>query len=131
MLVDADLTLATSSSFVSFLFFKVPLLRQPPNCALPCPQENPDWYGELYLKYPLNQRLYPAQFGEIFKAKAAFHVILNELSLRQFTDEPRLNTGLSDAEVAEYYMRFRDWFENLPESLSPRKAVLPGHLKLQ
>ena len=108
------------------MFFYTPLLQEPPDVPLPCPQENLDWYGELYLKYPLNQRLYPAQFGKLFKSRAAFYMILNELRLRLSVEEP-----LSDEDIAGFYSRFKDWFQNLPEPLSPRKVVLPDHLKLQ
>jgi len=75
--------------------------------------------------------LYSTQFGSVFKAKADFRVILNELGLRLFPGQKSPADRLSDEEIAGFYSRFEGWYQELPESLSPHKAVLPAHLKLQ
>ena len=113
-------------------FSRSPYSKQPPEASLPSPAENPAWYGELYLKYPVSQQLYPVKFGEIFKAKAEFRVILNELGLRLFAHQnAAADDRLSNRDASEFCSRFKRWYQALPESLSPRKVVLPGHLTLQ
>ena len=107
------------------------MISGPPAIPLPAPSESQSWYGELYLRYPLHSQLYPLQFGELFKAKAEFCVILNELVRRFFKAKEPSEDRPSVAGAAEFYSRFENWYRELPESISPRKAVLPGHLKLQ
>lgn len=97
---------------------------------MPDPSQNPEWYGEMWLKYPHSSALYPAKSGELFKAKAEFHAILNDAGHRIFDTaaHPKKPTV---AEVAELYIRFRSWYDHLPEPLTPRMIVLPAELKLQ
>ncbi|KFG80621.1 putative zinc finger protein [Metarhizium anisopliae] len=115
-------------SLMSFHYFRPPLFNRPP-AILPDPKHEPEWYGEIWLKYPLGRTLFPSSSGDVFKARAEFAVIQNEAARRLFagsTPAPQL----SAAEVAVFYFRFKGWYDGLPEALSPRRAVLPSHLKL-
>ncbi|EFY95734.2 Zn(2)-Cys(6) zinc finger domain protein [Metarhizium robertsii] len=115
-------------SLMSFHYFRPPLFNRPP-ASLPDPKHEPEWYGEIWLKYPLGRSLFPSSSGDVFKARAEFAVIQNEAAQRLFagsTPAPQL----SAAEVAVFYFRFKGWYDSLPEALSPRRAVLPSHLKL-
>lgn len=116
-------------SLTSFHYFRPPLFNRPP-ASLPDPKHEPGWYGEIWLKYPLGRTLFPSSSGDVFKARAEFAIIQNEAAQRLFagsTPAPQL----SAAEVAVFYFRFKGWYDSLPEALSPRRAVLPAHLKLQ
>ena len=84
----------------------------------------------MWLKYPLSNTPYLVNSGDLFKAKAEFHVILNEAGERAF-DSMNGSQKLSAAEIAHFYSRFKKWFIGLSESLSPRRIVLPSELKLQ
>lgn len=117
-------------SLICFHYFRPPLIKRPPDFALPDPAEDPSWYGEIWLKYPGSKRLYPSSSGSVFKARADFAVILNEAGQRLF-GETGLSRKLSVPEIAEFYSRFKSWYSDLPGSISPREALLPSHLKLQ
>ncbi|KAM5360090.1 hypothetical protein ACJZ2D_014001 [Fusarium nematophilum] len=118
-------------SLMCFHYFRAPLIDRPPEMALPDPLEHPDWYGEIWLRYPLNRMVHPSRSADMFKAKAQFAVILNEVAHKLFrTSTPAGAAGLSAVEAAEFYLRFNSWYRNLPVSLSPRQAVLPSHLKI-
>ncbi|KAF4993698.1 hypothetical protein FDECE_13338 [Fusarium decemcellulare] len=116
-------------SLICFHYFRAPLVDRQPEVALPDPLQHPDWYGEIWLRYPLNRTVYPSHSADVFKARAEFAIILNELAHRLFGSSN--SPGLSAAEIAQFYYRFTAWYGNLPLSLSPRQAVLPSHLKIQ
>jgi hypothetical protein len=113
-----------------FHYFRAPQVLRPPESPLPAPSENSRWYGEFWLKYPLGTTLYPSNSGNVFKARAEFAVIMNDAAQRLFGESSQ-SSGLSTVQVSEFYPRLKSWYHGLPEALSPRRAVLPSHLKLQ
>ena len=113
-----------------FHYFRPPLIEKPPDFALPDPQEDPSWYGEIWLKYPSRTKLYPSNSAGVFKARAEFAVILNDVGQRLFGN-PGPSPGLPAVEVAEFYSKFKSWYGSLTDSLTPQMALLPSHLKLQ
>lgn len=66
----------------------------------------------------------------MFRARAEAAIILNGVSAKLFSDTS-IAPVLSVDEVAQFYPRFGAWYDGLPEPLSPFKAALPSHLKLQ
>ncbi|KAM0211466.1 hypothetical protein ACHAQD_010259 [Fusarium lateritium] len=54
---------------------------------------------------------------------------MNDRGKRLFASTRKIE-ALSATETAEFYLRFRTWFDQLPEPLSPRNVVLPSALKL-
>ncbi|KAF4495394.1 nitrate assimilation regulatory nirA [Fusarium agapanthi] len=80
--------------------------------SLPDPDRDPDWFGEIWLKYPSSSTLVPLRIGLVFKAKMSFSVVLNEAMLEVQKDS------------SDSYL-----FQN-GEPLSPTKIVSPSQLKL-
>ncbi|OAA35696.1 Zn(2)-C6 fungal-type DNA-binding domain protein [Metarhizium rileyi] len=115
-------------SLMCFHYFKPPLVEKPP-AILPHPKDVPAWYGETWLKYPLSSTLFPSNSGDVFKARAEFAMIQNDVARRLFAS-PASASQLSAVEVAGFYYRFKSWYDSLPEALSPQRAVLPSHLKV-
>src|ERR1700742_2454938 len=76
---------AEDYSLVGFSFMICPLLNSPPDIPLPDPIEYPEWYGEIWIKYPFSQTLSPSFFGEVFRAKCQFRVIMNEYCLTAYS----------------------------------------------
>ncbi|KAF5716657.1 NirA-like nitrate assimilation regulatory protein [Fusarium globosum] len=75
-------------------------------------QCDPEWYGEIWLKYPSSSTMVPLRIGLVFKAKMNFSVVLNKAMLevsKDSTDSHLLQNG---------------------ETLSPTKIVSPSQLKL-
>ncbi|KAM0188465.1 hypothetical protein ACHAPI_010571 [Fusarium lateritium] len=122
-------TLFVSQSIFTFGFYRAPLLDGPPTVELPDPLKDPQWYGELWFRYPLNATLHPSNFGQYFKARIDYEKIMNDRGKRLFASTRKIE-ALSATETAEFYLRFRTWFDQLPEPLSPRNVVLPSALKL-
>ncbi|KXJ88330.1 putative zinc finger protein [Microdochium bolleyi] len=116
-------------SLCSFTFYRAPILKETPDVPLPSPLEDPKWYGELLLRYPLSQTPYNANFAQYFNARIEYEKIMNDLGVRLFTSKPGTRP-LSATETAEFYLRFRGWYHQLPGSLSPRNIVLSCALKL-
>src|SRR5689334_252133 len=111
-----------------FHFFRPPLIRNPPEWLLPDPAQDPEWYGELWLKYPLNPNLFPVHFSYLFKARSELCIILNDACHLLF---PKATSTFSAEDVASLYKRLTNWHTNLPACLTPRNIVLTSHLKLQ
>lgn len=115
-------------SLICFGYMRPPLISQPPDIPLPDPEKHLHWYGEIWLKYPSSERLYSSSSGGVFKARAEFAVIQSEVSAKFFSESA---SKPSVAEIAELYSKLKIWQGSLVDPLSPRKALLPSHLKLQ
>lgn len=81
------------------------------------------------MRYPLSQSPLPTHHGLLFKAKADFWAIINDISLLIFSHH-HPPSKLSVNQALEFYNRLRAWRQNLPEPLTPKKVVLPHQLKL-
>ncbi|KAK3496731.1 uncharacterized protein B0T23DRAFT_63586 [Neurospora hispaniola] len=119
----------TWQSVNSYHYFRTPIMRHPPQVPLPDPIENPQWYGEIWVKYPASQSRFPTHLGFLFKAKAELWTIMNDFSLLSFRDHG-LPLNLPIPQVLGFYNRLVDWLHKLPEPLSPRKIVTPHQIKL-
>ncbi|KAJ4263093.1 hypothetical protein NW762_006711 [Fusarium torreyae] len=116
-------------SHCSYRFCKKPLISSPPRTPLPDPIEHPEWYGEIWLKYPHDPTVYPSNFGHFFKAKVEFLTILNEVAL-QIYDGLGQQAEVTARNLFGLQSRMQEWFDNLPECLSSTRIALPAHLKL-
>ncbi|KAF5026003.1 hypothetical protein F66182_1905 [Fusarium sp. NRRL 66182] len=123
--------LADNSSTLSYQFMTTPLLKTPPRNPLPDPDRDPDWYGEIWLKYPSSSVLVPLRYGITFKAKMELSIVLNEAML-EISDYKDGNDSAQDAakRIVNMAKRLEAWYQALPEPLSPSKIVFPSQLKL-
>jgi len=104
-----------------------PLIKEPPKWPLPDPSEDPSWYGEIWVKYPLNHGLSPMYLGEVIHARSQFRIIMNEFCDAAYSEGSKVGVNLA----YQFRERLEEWYENLPTSLTPRRIVLPGQLQLQ
>lgn len=119
-------------STLSFQLMTTPVLRTPPQSHVPDPEQDIDWFGEIWLKYPSGSALVPLQCGLTFKAKMDFSVILNEAMLDIDRDSNKdLLTQNGATRIIAITRLLDHWHHNLPESLSPTNIVFPSQLKLQ
>jgi hypothetical protein len=108
-----------------------PLIKESPKTPLPNPKQNPAWYGELWIKYPLNQTLYPLGNGYLFKARSEFSIILNRISLKFFDNEDGFAAQPTREIVADFARDFAVWYFSLPDPLTPKNIVFPSQIVLQ
>ncbi|KAF4773633.1 hypothetical protein HER10_EVM0002711 [Colletotrichum scovillei] len=113
-------------TLVAFSFRLHPLLTKPPELPLPDPADDPGWYGEIWLQYPLARSLVPSNLGQVLHARSHFREIMNEFCVGAHSGSSEV--GLQLAEVLSE--RLKSWFNGLPRSLQPRAIVLPAHLQL-
>ncbi|KAF4333352.1 nitrogen assimilation transcription factor nit-4 [Fusarium beomiforme] len=113
-------------TLTAFSFMLSPLLKKPPKWPLPDPLKDPSWYGEVWVKYPLNHGLSPMFLGEIIHARSKFRVIMNDFSDAAYSE----GSGVSIDLAYKFRERLESWYDNLPASLTPRRIVLPGQLQL-
>ncbi|KAM5528913.1 C6 transcription factor [Fusarium oxysporum f. sp. phaseoli] len=120
-------TLAT----LSLQFQTAPLLRTPPHSPLPDPDLNPDWYSEIWLKYPSTSVLVPMQYRYTFKARVDFSLILNAAMLQASTNESDNQVVQNGAgRIIETIEKLEAWYRTLPDPLLPSYIVFPSQLKL-
>ncbi|KAK0726762.1 hypothetical protein B0T26DRAFT_737695 [Lasiosphaeria miniovina] len=105
-------------------------IKSPPEMGLPDVAENPGWYGEVRLRYPLQHTLYPMNFGRFFKALSGFRALIKEVGEQCFLDRQSVNRMTSLENITKLYTRLETWYISLPEPLSPRKIVFPAQMKL-
>ncbi|KAF4944570.1 hypothetical protein FSARC_14641 [Fusarium sarcochroum] len=122
-------SLFTWQSHCSHHFCKQPLITSPPSTPLPDPTEHPEWYGEIWLRYPHDPTVFPSNLGYFFKAKAEFLVILNEVALQVY-DGPLQQPEVTARNLFMLRSRMQGWFNDLPECLTSTNIALPAHLKL-
>jgi hypothetical protein len=130
--------LVTDIHFSSYCYtcFLPPLIREPPKTPLPDPKQNPAWYGELWIKYPLNQTLYSMDCGYLFKARSEFSIILNRAALKFFGDKGGKASQPPPPPppreiVVDLVEDFGVWYSSLPDPLTPKKIVFPSQIILQ
>ncbi|KAK0730418.1 hypothetical protein B0H67DRAFT_32036 [Lasiosphaeris hirsuta] len=117
-------------SLMCYHYFRLPPMRDPPESTLPDPAEEPEWYGEGFVRYPLTpEPRLPTYHPLFFKAKTDLYLIVNEYSLfaygRHNPQQP-----LAPRRVLWFYNRLVAWFKGLPEPLSPRRIVMPHQIML-
>ncbi|ENH63239.1 Nitrogen assimilation transcription factor nit-4 [Fusarium oxysporum f. sp. cubense race 1] len=121
----------TTISTLSYQFMTQPLLKAPPKTPLPDPDRDPEWFGEIWLKYPSSSTLVPLRLGLVFKAKMSFSVVLNEAMLqveKDSTDSYLFRNGAT--RIIKIAERMDTWYKAMPEPLSPTQIVSPSQLKI-
>ncbi|KAK2135748.1 hypothetical protein NOF04DRAFT_1365920 [Fusarium oxysporum II5] len=120
-----------SNTFCSSLLVNAPLLKTPPKTPLPDPDRDPEWFSEIWLKYPSSSTLVPLRLGLVFKAKMRFSVVLNEAMLeveKDSTDSYLFRNGAT--RIIKIAERMDTWYKAMPEPLSPTQIVSPSQLKI-
>ncbi|KAF4977105.1 hypothetical protein FDECE_18393 [Fusarium decemcellulare] len=122
-------TLFCWQGLVSYILFRPPLIATPPEFPLPDPTLCPQWYGDFWIKYPLDRMPTTAHHGHDFKARAELMTIMNEIAVEYFSGiRPR--EGRSMKTILKLYAKLKAWHDTLPEPLTVKRIVLPSQLKL-
>ncbi|GAB1321084.1 hypothetical protein MFIFM68171_11294 [Madurella fahalii] len=120
--------LFNSQCIHSYVTFEPPLLRAPPDIPLPDPSADPEWYGQIWLRYPLDTKLYTTNFPYLFHAGLGIRRIMNDICVQRFGQSGSASATLAKAN--EFYHRLKNWYDNLPEPLKPERVTLPAQLML-
>ncbi|KAH7029654.1 uncharacterized protein B0I36DRAFT_364166 [Microdochium trichocladiopsis] len=114
-----------------FHVFKSPLIVSPPQAPLPDPETDEGWYGEIWLRYPGGQLLFPLDFGYSFEAACNFRLIINELGSSYFGVRGQLRK-LSLSQALRFHNRMLQWYQGLRTQISPTNIIkYPHQLKIQ
>lgn len=118
---------ADHSRLVGFSFMIPPVLEKLPADPLPEPEQDPSFYGEIWLRYGGSQTLTEMHFGHLFKAKCEFRIIMQRFCSTAFAKGVEVELD----HAYELYSQLKYWYNSLPAPLQPRRIVLPCHLQLQ
>lgn len=121
-------TLFSFQSKCTYYFFRPPYLLHHPKTPLPDPIAQPEWYGDVWLRYPQSRILVPSNQGSTLKARAELHIILDDVSKQIFTG-PKTQLSLDD--LLKFNTRLDAWFDNLPRLLTSSEIVYPTQIALQ
>lgn len=83
-------TLFNWETLVAFSFMVLPVIKEPPNWTLPDPAKETEFYGEIWLKYPLTQTLSPSYFGQVFRSKSQFRVIMHDFCMTAYSEDSQV-----------------------------------------
>ncbi|ENH71172.1 hypothetical protein FOC1_g10000635 [Fusarium oxysporum f. sp. cubense race 1] len=114
----------------AFHNLRAPLIRGPPATPMPDLDEEPSWYGELWLRYPPSSTLVLMHFGYVYRAQTELRRIANVITCIMFTGQ-KTARSLSASELARLQKVLDDWYIGLPEPIKSHKAVLPCQLIMQ
>ncbi|KAK7980988.1 hypothetical protein PG989_013445 [Apiospora arundinis] len=106
-----------------------PMVDEAPTCPLPNPEVEPDYYGDVRVKFPGSDSATSISNGAVFKAISKFRKIMNEVSQKSFK-EPQSSTYITLNDAYDAYDKLQTWYQRLPEALTPDRIALPSHLKL-
>ncbi|KAF2186137.1 hypothetical protein K469DRAFT_726495 [Zopfia rhizophila CBS 207.26] len=110
-----------------FYFVKPPLVNEPPKAALPDRGTAPAFFGEIWIKYPHAQTLFPLHLGHTFLALAELRKLMNDIG-REALSNQRTHAEISLDRASTFHAQLRAWYQGLPEALGPERIVLPPHL---
>ncbi|KAM5380891.1 hypothetical protein ACJZ2D_003415 [Fusarium nematophilum] len=116
---------------LSYQFMTVPLLTTPPKTAMPDPSQDPEWYGEIWLKYPSTDVLVPLQYRHVFKAKSDFSIILNDAIGKAYGTDNNDLVQRGAEHVEDILKDLKAWHSTLADLLAPSTIVFPSQLKIQ
>ncbi|CEI61389.1 hypothetical protein FVEN_g5898 [Fusarium venenatum] len=108
---------------------RAPLIRGPPVTPMPDPDEDPSWFGELWLRYPPSLTLVPMHFGYVYRAQTELRRIANDIACLMFTGQ-KTAQSLPASELDRLQKVLNDWYIALPEPIKSHKAVLPCQLTM-
>jgi len=113
-----------------YYFFRKSFLDQPPDLALPDPVRYPQWYGQVWLRYPTSETLTPTYLGCELVARSALRVIMMDMSIALYGTSEHQGI-LTLEQVLGFHFRLEAWFTSLPDALTAQKIVYPTQLELQ
>lgn len=113
----------------TYYYRRTPFLKNPPAVPAPNPDLDPEWYGEIYVRYPLSPTITRMHLGHVMKATINLRIIMNEIALAQFSSYEPIQ--LSPNQVLGFKRRLEDLMQKIPAALMPSKIMLPCHFNVQ
>lgn len=113
----------------TYYYRRAPFIPEPPAFEAPDPDLDPEWYGEVYVRYPLSSTITRMRLGHVMKATIDLRIIMNDIALAQFATHDL--TGLTHRQKVEFKQRLESLMQKLPTSLAPSKIMLPCHFNVQ
>ncbi|KAA8626812.1 C6 transcription factor [Pyrenophora tritici-repentis] len=120
----------SQQAFSCFYLMKPPLSRLPPQDGLPNYQDAHDFFGEIWVKYPLADHLTPIHLGQTFLALNKLRYIMNDIAGKALPEKDG-HDEIDIQQADRYHGMFMQWFNELPEPLQPHNIAMPTHLLLQ
>ncbi|PWO19553.1 EPT1, sn-1,2-diacylglycerol ethanolamine- and cholinephosphotransferase, partial [Pyrenophora tritici-repentis] len=119
----------SQQAFSCFYLMKPPLSRLPPQDGLPNYQDAHDFFGEIWVKYPLADHLTPIHLGQTFLALNKLRYIMNDIAGKALPEKDG-HDEIDIQQADRYHGMFMQWFNELPEPLQPHNIAMPTHLLL-
>ncbi|KAJ4298122.1 hypothetical protein N0V90_006021 [Kalmusia sp. IMI 367209] len=118
-------------SYLSILCFHLMIpspIKEIPKSAVPEIDENPEWYGEFYLQYPLTQALSRMDYGRSLKVRTEMSIIVNDLGHYLFDNANGAKRSFKT--LVTFARKLLAWYSELPIELAPKYIVFPAQLKV-
>ncbi|KAJ4357058.1 hypothetical protein N0V95_002796 [Ascochyta clinopodiicola] len=112
----------------SYYYRRAPFIKDPPAFAAPDPEVDSEWYGDIYVRYPLSPTITRMYLGHVIKATIDLRLIVNDLSMLQFVHSEEKD--LSPQQVLDFKARLDALMKQLTANLAPGRISLPCHLNI-
>ncbi|KAH6865064.1 hypothetical protein BKA58DRAFT_391324 [Alternaria rosae] len=119
----------SQQAFSCFYLMKPPLSRLPPENGLPEYQDAHDFFGEIWVKYPLATHVTPVYLGQTFLSLMKLRCIMNDIAGKALPEDGGDN-NLDIEQASRYHSMLIQWFRDLPEPLQPQNVAMPTQLLL-
>ncbi|KAH6642661.1 hypothetical protein C7974DRAFT_385900 [Boeremia exigua] len=113
---------------VTYYYRRAPFIPEPPAFKAPNPDDDFEWYGEVYIRYPLSPTATRMYLGHVMKATIDLRIIMNDIALEQFASQEL--KPLSSAQLLGFKRRLEAVIQKLPATLSPSRILLPCHFNV-
>ncbi|KAF4420540.1 nitrate assimilation regulatory nirA [Fusarium acutatum] len=118
-------------SFVNYSFRTPVCFNEPPKIPLPDANQHPEWYGEIWVKYPQTPHLVPLMHAQLQRARFEFGVLVNMVSRKLFNPINGAVEEHRDSVILDIIARLKSWYAALPPSMAPQNIAFPSQLKQQ
>ncbi|KAJ3453762.1 hypothetical protein MRS44_018394 [Fusarium solani] len=110
-------------SMQGFHCLRAPLIREPPATPMPDLDEEPSWYGELWLRYPPSSTLFPMHFGYVYRAQTELRRIANGIACI-ISEGQNMTRSLTASELAHFRKELDDCFKHTDTFLTYFLSIL-------
>lgn len=117
-------------SVMAYMHQRLPLCQDAPVSTLPDPFEHPQWYGEIWFKFPSAPTMFSTHLSQFTKAKIELWCIARDMA-SQIEELKVRHAGLLANQVLTFCSRLGHWYRNLPRCMRPDRIVTPYQLQLQ
>ncbi|PON25487.1 hypothetical protein TGAM01_v205781 [Trichoderma gamsii] len=114
---------------MAYMHQRVPLCQKAPESPLPDPFEHPQWYGDIWFKFPSAPTMFSTHLSQYTWAKIQLWCIARDMA-SQMEELKARHAELLATQVLAFCSKLAHWYRTLPRCMRPDRIVTPYQLQL-